>query len=274
MEDDPFMVPMGVDVILHTDIRNALAGEMEIRNVGGDLTIKDGVLVLQEMGFTSDAAKMQLTALYKSKRRNHLYAGFDFHLLDIDIAEMIRIIPDLDTIVPMLKEFAGKAEFHFAAETNLKSDYTPKYSTLKGACSIEGADLVVLDSETFNTIKKLLLFKNTTENKIDSLSVQFTVFKNEIDVYPFAVTLDKYSAMLYGRHNLDMSYDYHISVLEPPVLNRLGMEIMGPDFDNMKFKVRKSKHRNIFVPEKRDYKEEKIIELKKIISNSLKANVK
>ena len=274
VEDDPFMVPMGVEVILHTDIRNALAGEMEIRNVGGDLTIKDGVLVLQEMGFTSDAAKMQLTALYKSKRRNHLYAGFDFHLLDIDIAEMIRIIPDLDTIVPMLKEFAGKAEFHFAAETNLKSDYTPKYSTLKGACSIEGADLVVLDSETFNTIKKLLLFKNTTENKIDSLSVQFTVFKNEIDVYPFAVTLDKYSAMLYGRHNLDMSYDYHISVLEPPVLNRLGMEIMGPDFDNMKFKVRKSKHRNIFVPEKRDYKEEKIIELKKIISNSLKANVK
>ena len=125
VEDDPFMVPMGVDIILHTDIRNAIAGEMEIRNVGGDLTIKDGVLVLQEMGFTSDAAEMQLTALYKSKRRNHLYAGFDFHLLNIDIAEMIKIIPDLDTIVPMLKEFAGNAEFHFAAETNLKSDYTP-----------------------------------------------------------------------------------------------------------------------------------------------------
>ena len=274
VEDDPFMVPMGVDIILHTLIKNAIAGEMEIRNVGGDLTVKDGVLVLQEMGFTSDAAKMQLTALYKSKRKNHLYAGFDFHLLDIDIAEMIKIIPDLDTIVPMLKEFAGKAEFHFAAETNLKSDYTPKYSTLKGACSIEGADLVVLDSETFNTIKKLLLFKNTTENKIDSLSVQFTVFKNEIDVYPFAVTMDKYSAMLYGRHNLDMSYDYNISVLEPPVLNRLGVEIMGPDFDNMSFKVRKSKHRNMFVPEKRDYKEEKIAELKTIISNSLKANVR
>ena len=274
VEDDPFMVPMGVEIILHTDIKNAIAGEMAIRNVGGDLTVKDGVLVLQEMGFTSDAAKMQLTALYKSKRKNHLYAGFDFHLLDIDIAEMIKIIPDLDTIVPMLSSFAGNAEFHFAAETNLKSDYSPKYSTLKAACSIEGSDLVVLDSETFNTIKKLLLFKNTTENKIDSLSVQFTVFKNEIDVYPFAVTMDKYSAMLYGRHNLDMSYDYNISVLEPPVLNRLGVEIMGPDFDNMKFKVRKSKHRNMFVPEKRDYKEEKIAELKTIISNSLKANVR
>lgn len=273
-EDDPFMVPYGVDIILHTKINSALAGEMEIHNVGGDLTVKDGILVLQEMGFTSDAAKMQLTGLYKSKRKNHLYAGIDFHLLDIDIAEMIRIIPDLDTIVPMLKSFAGKAEFHFAAETNMKSDYSLKYSTLKAACSIEGQDLVVLDTETFDKIKRLLFFSKKTDNKIDSLDVQFTVFKNEIDVYPFAVSMDKYSAMLYGRHNLDMSYDYNIAVLSPPVLSRLGLEIKGPDFDNMKFKVRRSRHRNMFKPEKRDYKEEKIAEIKKIISSSLKENVK
>lgn len=273
-EAEPFMVPFGVDLKIHTKITNAIAGEMKIRNVGGDLTVKDGILVLEQMGFTSDAAKMQLTALYKSKRKNHLYAGFDFHLLDIDIAEMIRIIPDLDTIVPMLKSFAGSAEFHFAAETNLKADYTPKYSTLKAACSIEGSDLVVLDSETFDKIKRLLLFSKKTDNKIDSLDVQFTVFKNEIDVYPFAVSMDKYTAMLYGRHNLDMSYDYHISVLSPPILSRLGVEIKGPDFDNMKFKVRRSRHKNMFKPEKRDYKEEKIAELKKIISSSLKDNVK
>ena len=273
-EDDPFMVPYGVDIILHTSINNAIAGDMSIRNVGGDITVKDGVLVLQEMGFTSDAAVMQLTALYKSKRKNHLYAGFDFHLLNIDIAEMIKMIPDLDTIVPMLKSFAGNAEFHFAAETNLKSDYSLKYSTLKAACSIEGSDLVVLDSETFDKIKRLLMFSKKTDNKIDSLDVQFTVFKNEIDVYPFAVSMDKYSAMLYGRHNLDMSYDYNIAVLSPPILSRLGVEIKGPDFDNMKFKVRRSRHRNMFKPEKRDYKEEKIAEIKKIISNSLKENVR
>lgn len=273
-EDDPFMVPYGVDIILHTTINNAIAGDMSIRNVGGDITIKDGVLVLQEMGFTSDAAVMQLTALYKSKRKNHLYAGFDFHLLNIDIAEMIKMIPDLDTIVPMLKSFAGNAEFHFAAETNLKSDYSLKYSTLKAACSIEGSDLVVLDSETFDKIKRLLMFSKKTDNKIDSLDVQFTVFKNEIDVYPFAVSMDKYSAMLYGRHNLDMSYDYNIAVLSPPILSRLGVEIKGPDFDNMKFKVRRSRHKNMFKPEKRDYKEEKIAEIKKIISNSLKENVR
>ena len=272
--DTPFMVPYGVDIILHTAIKNAISGDMQIRNVGGDLTVKDGILVLQEMGFTSDAAEMQLTAIYKSKRANHLYAGFDFHLLNIDIAEMITMIPDLDTIVPMLKSFAGNAEFHFAAETNMKSDYSLKYSTLKAACSIEGKDLVVLDGETFDMIKRKLLFSKKTENKIDSLDVLFTVFKNEIDVYPFAVSMDKYTALIYGRHNLDMSYDYNIAVLNPPILNKLGIEIKGPDFDHMKYRVRRNKHKNILTPEKRNYKDEKVAEIKNIIANSLKDNVK
>lgn len=194
--------------------------------------------------------------------------------MNIDIAEMLNIMPDLDTIVPMLKSFAGNAEFHFAAETNLKADYSPKFSTLKAACSIEGSNLVVLDTETFNTIKKMLLFNKKTDNVIDTLDVQFTVFKNEIDVYPFSIGMDKYNVALYGRHNLDMSYDYNIMVLSPNILNKLGLEIKGPDFDNMKFKVRRNRRANVFVPEKRDYKDEKILEIKKIIANSLKENVK
>lgn len=272
-EDDPFMVPLGTDITLHTLIDKASFANVEVNNVGGDFTVKDGNFVLREVGFTTDAATMLITGIYKSPRKNNLYAGFDFHLLNIDIAEMINLVPDIDTIVPMLKSFAGKAEFHLAAETNLKSDYSIKYSTLKAACSIEGKDLVVLDNETFNTIKSMLMFDKNTGNRIDSLDVQFTLFRNEIDVYPFVVSLDKYQAALYGRHNLDMSYDYNISVLNPPILNMLGLEIKGPDFDNMNFKLRKGKIKNIYKPEKRNYVEEEIMNLKKVISNSLKENV-
>lgn len=274
VEDDPFIVPLGTDIILHTLINRATFDDIDVRNVGGDFTVKDGNFVLQQVGFTTDAATMMLTAIYKSPRKNHLYVGFDFHLLDIDIAEMINLVPDIDTIVPMLKSFAGNAEFHLAAETNLKSDYSLKYSTLKAACSIEGKDLVVLDSETFNEIKRYLMFNKNTSNKIDSLDVQFTLFRNEIDVYPFLVSLDKYQVALYGRHNLDMSYDYNFSVINPPILNKLGLEVKGPDFDDMHFKVRRGKIKNIYKPEKRNHVEEKILELKKVISESLKENIK
>lgn len=240
-EDDPFMVPLGVDITLNTKIEKAVAGKMNLSNVGGGLTVKNGVMVLQEMGFTSEAATMKLTAMYKSPRRNHLYLGFDLHLIEIDIAEMIDLIPELDTLVPMLSSFAGKAEFHFAAETYLKSNYEMKVSTLKGATAIHGKDLVILDNKTYKKLGRLLGFKDKEHNKIDNLNVEITAFKNEIDVYPTLITVDKYQAVVGGRHNLDMTFDYRLGMSNPWLFRRLGVIISG-DMDNMKFRLKGKKN--------------------------------
>ena len=263
------MVPYGIDVQVKTTVKKALYEEAEIRNVGGSISVKDGILVLDQMGLTSDAARMQLTALYKSPRKNHLFLGLDFHLLDIKIDKLIQMIPEVDTILPMLKSFAGNAEFHFAIETYLKSNYDLKYSTLRGAAAINGHDLVVLDNDTYRNIAKKLMFSKKTENKIDSLSAEITIFKNEIDVYPFAVSIDKYQAILSGRHNLDMSYNYNISLLKPV---RLGLDIIGAD--KRKFKLGKAKYAEFYKPERQDVVEKNVMQLKQQINQALRQNVK
>jgi hypothetical protein len=272
-EDNPFMVPLGVDIALVTKIKRASVGSTLLQNLHGQLTVKDGTLVLEEMGFTSEAAKMQLTALYRSPRKNHLYAYVDFHLLDIDIARLIHMFPDIDTIVPMLKFFDGKAEFHFSIETNMKSNYELKLSTLRGAAAIKGEKLILLDNETFGMISKILLFSKKTKNVIDSLSVEMTIFRNEVDLYPFLISMDKYQAVLAGRHNLDMTFDYHISVVKTPLPIRLGLNIKGA-MDNLKFRLVRCKYAKLYRPERQNVVNSKTLELKNLIFDSLKANVR
>lgn len=268
-EDEPFMVPGKIDLTLNTKIKSAVAFGNEIQNLGGGITIKDEVLVLRQLGFTSDAARMQLTAMYKSPRRNHLYAGIDFHLLDIEIDKLIQMVPQVDSIVPMLKSFSGQAEFHLAAETYLNSKYELKKSTLLGAAAIEGKDLVVLDSETFDTIARLLSFQKSQENKIDSLVVDVTVFRNEVDVYPFVIGMDKYQLILSGRHNLDMSFNYHIDCISPI---RLGLDVKGT-LDDLDFNITPTRYRNLFVPERRNDVQERTVKLMDLINSSLKEKV-
>lgn len=268
-EDEPFMVPGKIDLTLNTKIKSAVAFGNEIQNLGGGITIKDEALVLRQLGFTSDAARMQLTAMYKSPRRNHLYAGIDFHLLDIEIDKLIQMVPQVDSIVPMLKSFSGQAEFHLAAETYLNSKYELKKSTLLGAAAIEGKDLVVLDSETFDTIARLLSFQKSQENKIDSLVVDMTVFRNEVDVYPFVIGMDKYQLILSGRHNLDMSFNYHIDCISPI---RLGLDVKGT-LDDLDFKITPTRYKNLFVPERRNDVQERTVKLMDLINSSLKEKV-
>lgn len=275
---EPFMVPLGVDIVLNTHVDKVLFNAHSFNDVAGTITCRDGVMVLEEMGFTSDAANMQLTALYKSPRKNNLFVGWNFHLLNIDIAEMISIVPEIDSIAPMVKSFAGKAEFHLAGETNLFADYSPKMSTLKAVAAIEGKDLTVLDNETFQTIKKYL-FKDCTTNKIDSMSVELSVARKKMSLYPMLVSWDRYQAVLSGNHSVvnNMPFNYHISITKCPVVGgHLGLDVSGnmEDLDNISFKLGNCKYANLYRPEKRNVTQQQTLELKELISSSLKKTVK
>ena len=269
-EASPFLVPLGVDVALNTHIKEAVVFNEVAHDLKGKLYIKDGTLVLDEMGFVCNAAKLQLTATYRTPRRNHIYVGLDYHMLDIDIAELIRMIPQLDSVVPMLRAFKGAAEFHLAAETYTNAKYELKPSTLRGACSIFGKDLVVMDNATFSKISKLLLFNKKTENKVDSISAELTVYKKEIDVYPFCVSLDNYMVALGGRHNLDMTFDYDINVLSPIYL---GVNVSG-NIDDLKIKLAKCKFAKDFKPHFHGKVDEESANLRKMIRDSMRKNVK
>ncbi len=269
-ESMPFIVPKGVDLILHTSIERALVGEQVATNLGGNLYVKDGVLILEEMGFICDAARLQLTAMYKSPRPNHLYVGLDYHMTDIQIEELIKMIPQVDSVLPMLSSFRGKGEFHLAAETNLTRNYDVKWSTLRGAASIEGKDLVLLDGETFTQISKLMLFKKKTENKIDSISAEATVFRNEVDIFPFMVSMDKYKVALGGRHNLDMTFNYHLSLLSPL---RIGVDVSG-NFDDLKIRPTKCKYAEDFRPVERKSVENQTMSFRELIRQSLVSTLK
>lgn len=269
-QTDPFLVPTDVDLALMTHIREVEIFNQVAKDLKGGLYIKNGEVILDEMGFVCRAAKMQLTAMYASPWRDDLYVGFDYHMIDVDIDELLSMIPDLEEMVPMLKSFKGAAQFHLAAETYLNEKYQPKISTLRGAASLTGKDLVVLDGKTFSKISKLLLFKKKTENKIDSINAEITVYKNQIDVYPLCVQMDNYMVALGGRHKTDMTFDYDINVLSPIYL---GVHV-GGTLDNLQIKLAKCKYAKDFKPHWYQKADTQSLEMRKIIKESMEKNVR
>ena len=269
-EIEPFLVPTDVNLALNTHMREVEIFNQVAKNLKGGIYVNDGTLVLDEVGFVCRAAKLQLTAMYRTPRRNHLYMGLDYHMLDVDLDELTSIIPDLESMMPMLSSFKGAAEFHLAAETYLNSQYKPKMSTLRGAASLTGKDLVVLDGETFSEISRLLMFNKKTENKIDSINAEITIYKNEIDVYPLCVQMDNYMVALGGRHNTNMTFDYDINVLSPIYL---GVNVSG-SMDNLSIKLAKCKFAQDFRPHWYQKADTQSLELRQRIKQSMEKNVR
>ena len=272
-EDNPFMVPEGIDFNFVLNTQRALYDNFDMNNLKGTMTVKDGTLLLREIGFTNKAAEMQLTAMYQSPRKNNLFLAMDFHLLRVQINDLLTMIPYIDTLVPMLKTFDGQAEFHIGAETRLKSNYEPKISTLLAAADIEGKNLTVNDKFTFTKITDMLDISTNGSYRVDSLDVQLTAFKDQIDLWPSQIAIGKYKVTVDGRMTLDRNGEYHLSVTQSPLPVRLGLKISGP-FNKLEYKLEDCKYPNLYKPNKRNDTEQMYYELKKKIADRLKSNVR
>ena len=274
----PFIVPRDVDFTLHTRIKDATAFGNELQEVAGDVQIRNGVAVLNQVGFMCKAARMQLTGMYKTPRVNHIFVGLDFHLLDINIQELIDMIPYVDTLVPLLNDLEGAADFHLCAETYVDAFYKPKMSTLRAAAALTGQNLVVLDNKDIDRIAKLLQLKSWRENDskihVDSLDVAMTVFRRELEVYPFLLSLHKYQIVAEGRHSLSNTYDYHVELVQTPLPVRLAVDVFGK-MPDLKFDISpKLRYKNLYRPARRNDVDEHVLKLKAMIRQSLEANVK
>jgi hypothetical protein len=268
----PYMVPKGMDITLNTRVQNASYGADTATDISGTVRIYNGILLLDQMQLVAPAARMQLTAMYRTPRKNHLFMGLDYHMIDVEISELLNMIPEFDSLMPMLRSFGGKGEFHMAIETYLDSSYNLKMSTLRGAASVAGQDLVLMDGETFSEIAKTLRFTKQAKNRVDSLSAEFTVFRNEIDVYPFLIVMDRYKAIVAGRHNLDMSFDYHISLIDSPLPIKLGIDVKGK-LDDMSYRPVRPRYAETYKPAARYAVANKQLELRELIRESLNKKI-
>ena len=242
-----FVVPKNVDFELTTRLRRVRYGKMLFEDVRGDIDVRNQAVHLKELSMRGMDAEMRTTLIYQATQRKNGYAGFDFRLHNIDISKLVDFAPSLDSIVPMLRSFQGTVDFNVAAETRLDSCLNIKIPSLRSAIHIKGDSLVLMDGETFAEISKKFFFKNKEKNMIDSISVNISVKDGNVTVYPFVIEMDRYRAAVGGTQDLDMNFDYHISILKSPIPFKLGLNIRG-NLDKMKFGMGKAKYKDAVTP--------------------------
>ena len=242
-----FIVPKNVDLEFETNIGRVRYNHMIFENVQGKVEVKDQMVNLENLSMKALDAEMKTSMLYKGDSDTDGYAGFNFDIYKINIGKLVTFIPELDTIVPMLRSFKGLVDFNIAAESRLDSLMNIRIPTLRAAVHIKGDSLVLLDGDTFRKLAKILMFKNKKENMFDSISVNITVDKGEVKVYPFVVEIDRYKAAVGGTQNLDMSFNYHVSILKSPLPFKAGVDLYG-NLDKVKFKITRAKYKNMVSP--------------------------
>lgn len=264
-----FVVPPEIDFTFQTDIDKVLFGKLELDSIHGEVVVRNQCIELSDLNLRSSAANMSTSAVYKATDTLKAYTGFSLQMDEIRIDSLVKLMPSLDTLFPMLRSFSGTVDFHIAADAWLDSAMMIDLPTLRAAAYLEGRDLVLMDGETFAEISKMLMFKNKKRNLIDSIAVDFTVKDGQVEIFPFLVEIDRYKAAIGGQHNIDMTFKYHISILKSPLPFRAGLDISG-SLEKMKFRLAKARYKDLFIPSRRAKVDSTQLNLKARIRELLK----
>ncbi len=242
-----FMIPRTLNLTMNAEIDTLIFGKSTLTELRGEAEMRGQHLRLNKFQINNGAGQMNVSLAYKARTMKEAKCWVDVQIDKASIQELLKLYPEMDTMMPITRSFEGVVDCSLTARTMLDSAMNADLNQTKATCNLRGDNLVLLDGETFTEISKTLMFKNKERNIIDSLSVDLVIDDGKIEIFPFKLTMDRYDLAVGGIQNLDMSFDYHITVLSSPVPFKMGIDISGT-MDKFKTRIVSPKYKKMDSP--------------------------
>lgn len=266
------IIPSNIQAVIRLDAREVKYSNMQMHELVAELELRDRCMQISYLLARTSLGEISTTCLYATRSRDDIRFAIDFEMNRVNVGKFIEALPELDTLYPMLRSLDGVVDCRMAATASLDTLMNVKLETLNGAAHLSGSDMVLLDGETFSEIAKMLKFKNRKRNQIDGISLEMLIHDRKIETFPFVFTMDRYRIAASGVHNMDLTFNYHISVLKSPLPFRLGIDVFG-NMDDFDFKIVRARYKNDNIPSHVQLIEDTRINLRRNIGQIFQNNL-
>ncbi|MDE6287881.1 MAG: hypothetical protein K2M00_03740, partial [Muribaculaceae bacterium] len=231
----PLLIPSNIDLRLNINAANVRYADIQFNNFAGELLAYNGAVNLHHITAGSEMGSISLSALYSATKAEDMKFGFGLEVNDFNIKRFMRLVPAVDSMMPILRDVSGIISADIAATCDIDPGMNLELPTLSAAIRLVGDSLELIDAETYRNIGRWLLFKDKQRNIIDHLNMEMTVSDNVLRLYPVIFNIDRYKLGIQGYNDLAMNFDYHVAVLKSPLPFRFGINIKGKP---SKYKIR------------------------------------
>ena len=246
----PVLLPHNIDAQFTMCADHLLYSDLSLTDFRGDLMMYDGSLSLRDLSASTGVGSIAVNGLYSAPSADALQFGLGLKVSDFRLDGLTSLVPAIDSIMPVMKSFAGTVNADVAVSTGITPQMDIDIPSLRAVIKIEGDSLVLLDPETFRTVSKWLLFRDKKKNLIDHMAVEAVIDNSSIELYPFMFDIDRYRLGVMGHNDLAMNLNYHVSVLKSPIPFKFGINIKGTP-DKLKIRLGGAKFKERMIGERR-----------------------
>lgn len=216
---EDIIIPKNIDFVLNAALNQIVYGKMNITNMVGNMTVKSGVLTLNNVGANALGGSCKVSGTYDTSSPKTPKVNFDLALSKVSFAETFKSVESVQKFAPIFEKLGGTYSMNFKFNTSLGETIMQTLAGLTGSGALQTNDVKIEGVEALTALSSSLKTDALKSFSTKDLNLPFTINNGKLNTKPFNVNFGNGGVMkLEGATGLDQSIDYKGTVTLPKSL--------------------------------------------------------
>ena len=242
VQGEALKIPAFIDAKISADVKTVLYDNMILKDVKGDLVIKNEAISLQNLKTNTFDGSMVINGTVSTKTAVPTF-NLDLAIDQFDIGQSFKGMDMLSSIAPIADMMQGKFNTNLKLKGTLDKEFSPNMSTLTGNALAEILTTKIAPKEgaAFNLLNEKLPFINLEKLNLEHLKTLLTFENGAVKIKPFTISYEDIKINIAGGHGFDNTLGYTATFDVPA-------KYFGSEVSSILSKLKEDDVKNITIP--------------------------
>lgn len=213
---EDIIITKNIDFTFNAALNQIVYGKMNITNMAGNMSIRNGILNLNNVGANALGGSCKINGAYDTSDPKKPKVNFDLALSKVSFAETFKSVESIQKFAPIFENLIGSYSMNLKFNTSLGASINETLAGLTGAGALQTSDVKIENVAALNALSSALKTESLKSISPKDLNLPFTITDGKIIAKPFNVNLGNGGMMkLEGSTGLDQSINYKGNITLP-----------------------------------------------------------
>lgn len=217
-------IPSFLDCSLTARANTVVYDNLNLKNVTGNLVIKDEAVTLSNLKMDVFGGSIGLTGTVSTKGKQPTF-DMDLGLNAVNIAESFTQLEMLQSIAPIANTINGKLNSTIKLSGDLTNDMTPDLATISGDLigQLLSPSVNTQNSKLLSTLSSNVSFFDASKLNLNDVKAALSFKDGKVALKPTTLKYQDIGIEIGGTHGFDQKMDYNVKFDVP--VKYLGTEV-------------------------------------------------
>lgn len=237
VETGVIIIPSNLDLKFQANAQKVNFNELTLNQAKGTISIKKGVLAMQNTGFNLIGCTVNMNAKYQASTPKKAQFEYDIKASDFDIKRAYNEIKIFREMASAAEKAQGTISLKYKLKGRLNANMEPVYPSLVGNGIVSVKDIKIHGMKMFSAIAKKTSKEEMKNPELSKVEIKSSIKNNIITLERFKFKFAGFRPRIEGTTSLDGRLNIKMRLGLPPLgIIGIPMTITG-NKDNPKVKI-------------------------------------